>query len=324
MADSDLEELTDIRTLIDVRSVSPEDKSEDDRTNIPSPYKSYTFSETSRGSTESSTTFPASPFRPESHSLRFEKIYYMTDTESTESVHTEEQRRYSRDSFEAATVSERSSLASQSESELSYSESWEEVASQESEDEIANALQEQFIEMKLHHLNSIQRENIHDIEELDKEKIQTTTKLPAAARKFCKKKVEILRSPPVKSKDPKVSKRKKRTVKHGTDKDQHIDNRLLHRLKLQNLMEKMQKAARVEIHNPHKCQICCCAREFDALGSFVKSKTVIAESKAMDQRIEKHLMTHDSVTLIGQLANTLPKPTEDPQKIWQKMMQGIS
>ncbi|XP_070552684.1 uncharacterized protein C8orf48 homolog [Ptychodera flava] len=322
MTESDFEELTDIRTLIDVHSVSTDDESTDERTGLPRTYKSDSFSDTSKDSTIDSRDFLASPLRPDSRSARFEKIYYVSETDVSE-----QQREYTEESFEAVSVSERSSLASQTESQLGYSdESWEEEnPSSDSEDEraaIAKAFEEEFIQVKLHHLRtSSPRQIQHSAEPVFLKK--TKTKQTSAAKQFCKKKLQILRTPEIK---PARMAQDYSEPKPKEDKydSMEIDRRLIERLKLTNIMEKMHKAANIELHDPKKCHICCIAREYNTEQSFIKTKTALAERKAMDLKVEKYLSNHDSITLIGDLAKTLPKPTEDPQQIWQKMMQGIS
>lgn len=53
---------------------------------------------------------------------------------------------------------------------------------------------------------------------------------------------------------------------------------------------------------------------------FLKRRIQDLSRDLTDHKITEHLVTHNTVTLIGRLASDLPKPTESPSKIWKALL----
>ncbi|XP_077867545.1 uncharacterized protein LOC144356732 [Saccoglossus kowalevskii] len=318
---SDIDELTDIRTLIDIKT---DYSDEEDRTAISSPYKSYTYTFSDSGDDGSESRSDSSSYanhrydkdrRPESHSIsaRFENIYF--DVSESESSSTERRGEYAEGSSEAETVSERSSLISKTESELSYTESWDDerlqsLISESEDEEKLEVTRNEFIASKLQCLRD---EYLGKQEQVVSDR---TRNLTSDEKKFFKKRLRRLKS----SQDTQP----KLTVTVPKTHHYDVDMGLINKLKLKNLMEKMKKATLQKDHDIHSCKVCHTAKEYGAMRNFVKTKTLLAESKSMDVKIENHIAKHNSVSLIGRLACDLPKQREDPALTWQKLMQGLS
>ncbi|KAL4230820.1 hypothetical protein ACF0H5_011194 [Mactra antiquata] len=149
-------------------------------------------------------------------------------------------------------------------------------------------------------------------------------------RYFCKKKLKMLR----KKKDTEVDVYTETTDNEVTEQysgkllsDYGITDSVLERAKITNIMSAMKRAAEEEIHEPKKCPEC---RELksrldaeDAERKFVTTQARRLKNKIMDARVEEHLLKMNSISMIAELARTLPKHSERPEKILDKLFEPL-
>ncbi|OWF52881.1 hypothetical protein KP79_PYT12872 [Mizuhopecten yessoensis] len=109
--------------------------------------------------------------------------------------------------------------------------------------------------------------------------------------------------------------------------DYGIDPSLLDRLKLKNFIKRMETAAQEEIHDPRRCKDCRAHQlNIDAAAAqrnFVREKTRYIRQEIIEDRIQSHLIQMGSISLIGELARSLPNPLQDPEDVMEKMNKGL-
>ncbi|KAI8508964.1 hypothetical protein Bbelb_128120 [Branchiostoma belcheri] len=104
--------------------------------------------------------------------------------------------------------------------------------------------------------------------------------------------------------------------------DSSVPRGLVDRIKLDTMMLDMKRGAKAKVHNPRTCRSCVKRQGALRQEEFVKKSRANVERKLIDAKVEQHLITHDSLTLIGEIARTLPRPTDDPNDVWARLMKG--
>lgn len=99
-----------------------------------------------------------------------------------------------------------------------------------------------------------------------------------------------------------------------------VAKELVNRLKTERILYLAKEANRAEIHDPKKCKSCRKQEEKIAEYEFLKRQKTKLESAALDRKIDDVVHTTDTVLMIGDLARTLPKPSEDRKIIWDKLL----
>ncbi|XP_033742468.1 uncharacterized protein LOC117328945 [Pecten maximus] len=171
---------------------------------------------------------------------------------------------------------------------------------------------------------------------LTQEKTDKEKELDWHCSRYIKKKLRLLKqkhsSSAMKSKGKPIQKQseaKASPVKEGEQLIQEygIDPALMDRLKLKNFIKRMEMAAQEEIHDPRRCKDCRTHQlKIDAAAaqrSFVREKTRDIRQEIIEDRIQSHLIQMSSLSLIGELARSLPKPTQDPEDVLEKMNKGL-
>ncbi|XP_069129701.1 uncharacterized protein C8orf48 homolog isoform X2 [Argopecten irradians] len=109
--------------------------------------------------------------------------------------------------------------------------------------------------------------------------------------------------------------------------DYGINPALMDRLKLKNFIKRMEIAAKEEIHDPRRCKDCRTHQlKMDAAAAernFVREKTRYIRQEIIEDRIQSHLIQMSSLSLIGELARSLPRATQDPEDVLEKMNKGL-
>lgn len=57
---------------------------------------------------------------------------------------------------------------------------------------------------------------------------------------------------------------------------------------------------------------------------FVRSKTTALRRNIIEDKIHQHIVKMDSINLIAEISKSLPRPSEDPEVILDKLHQGLS
>ncbi|XP_054852441.1 uncharacterized protein C8orf48 homolog [Eublepharis macularius] len=108
-----------------------------------------------------------------------------------------------------------------------------------------------------------------------------------------------------------------KVLMHGVN---HIvPDQLVNKLHLKNIKETMKQLAETEMHQPSQCLDCKKKRAELAKDTFLRRKKTLMEWILLQEKLENHIYTKDALVLIGEIHQSLPKPSEDPRNIWQEL-----
>lgn len=145
---------------------------------------------------------------------------------------------------------------------------------------------------------------------------------------FCKKKIKLLRKKR-KNGDVQVADRPHPFARKTSTKitDYGLSPIILEKMKIKRTLSAMDKAAREEFHEPKNCKTCREKKaELDALEAerlFTQSRAKTLQNKIIDAQIEEHLLKMNSVSLIADIARSLPRASEEPEKILDKLFEPL-
>eukprot|EP00058_Branchiostoma_floridae_P017028 XP_002602516.1 hypothetical protein BRAFLDRAFT_93823 [Branchiostoma floridae] len=108
----------------------------------------------------------------------------------------------------------------------------------------------------------------------------------------------------------------------STETHSSVPQGLVDRVRVETMMLDMKRGAKAKVHNPSTCRSCVKRKGALLQEEFLKRSRANVERKMIDTKVEQHLITHDSLTLIGEIARTLPRPTDDPNDVWERLMKG--
>lgn len=144
-----------------------------------------------------------------------------------------------------------------------------------------------------------------------------------ALQTFCFNKIKQIRHS---SSSQKRDCRKKKTTqsrKAGTsDVNSAAPSSLVNRMYLNNIMATMKQAKEMRIHEPSKCPDCLAKRAKLAKIDFIRRRKTAVEVILLQEKLEEQLYLKDSITLIGEIHRTLPKLSDDPQLVWQRLLES--
>ncbi|XP_033106650.1 uncharacterized protein LOC117108663 [Anneissia japonica] len=100
-----------------------------------------------------------------------------------------------------------------------------------------------------------------------------------------------------------------------------ITERRLDEMKIENIRHRMKKKVdEVVEHDIKTCPVCVKAKEKITEKQFVCRRKTLLQNKLIEDKIQRHLVCKNSLDLIGELAASLPKPSDDPQEIWSRLL----
>ncbi|KAM4019602.1 uncharacterized protein C8orf48 homolog isoform 1-T2 [Anomaloglossus baeobatrachus] len=144
-----------------------------------------------------------------------------------------------------------------------------------------------------------------------------------ALQSYCALKIKHLRQPPKsprRKKDQPLTHPSKAVSVHPSCR---VPHELMNRLELQRLTETINQVIRTEIHDPASCADCCKKRAELAKRHFIRMKKTKLEADLLHIKLEEDKCSKDLVTCIGEILQTLPKPSEDPAAIWHRLSTGV-
>ncbi|XP_068008045.1 uncharacterized protein C8orf48 homolog isoform X1 [Melanerpes formicivorus] len=98
-----------------------------------------------------------------------------------------------------------------------------------------------------------------------------------------------------------------------------IPAQLMNRLHLENIRETVKQVTEAEIHRPSVCPDCQKKEAELAKVAFLRRKKVLMESALIQDKLEEQIYSRDVITLLGEAVRDLPKPSEDPKSLWQRL-----
>ncbi|XP_054754725.2 uncharacterized protein C8orf48 homolog [Lytechinus pictus] len=115
-------------------------------------------------------------------------------------------------------------------------------------------------------------------------------------------------------------KKKKRSTQKRLVSPPLMLNGKVEELRIQNLLHKMKRASEAPVHDVDQCENCRKAKELVVEREFVKTKHRHVYNELTEERYRQHIINHDPLSEIGNLASTLPKLSSDPKKVWDQLI----
>ncbi|KAF7244905.1 hypothetical protein EYD10_09005 [Varanus komodoensis] len=143
-----------------------------------------------------------------------------------------------------------------------------------------------------------------------------------ALRSFCATRINQLCHPPsaapvkIKRNHPRRGSTLEKPLQ--CDLNLTVPEQLVNRLHLRNIEETMKQLAGADMHQPSRCPHCLGKRAELAKAAFLRRRKALMEEALLQEKLDEHLYTKDSLTLIGEIHKILPNLSEDPRNIWQK------
>nr|XP_033803124.1 uncharacterized protein C8orf48 homolog [Geotrypetes seraphini]XP_033803125.1 uncharacterized protein C8orf48 homolog [Geotrypetes seraphini]XP_033803126.1 uncharacterized protein C8orf48 homolog [Geotrypetes seraphini]XP_033803127.1 uncharacterized protein C8orf48 homolog [Geotrypetes seraphini]XP_033803128.1 uncharacterized protein C8orf48 homolog [Geotrypetes seraphini]XP_033803129.1 uncharacterized protein C8orf48 homolog [Geotrypetes seraphini]XP_033803130.1 uncharacterized protein C8 len=103
-----------------------------------------------------------------------------------------------------------------------------------------------------------------------------------------------------------------------------VPAQLMSRVQLKNIQETMKQLAGIKMHQPSKCADCCRKKGELAKIEFLKQRKTAMQTALLQEKIDETIFLKDSITLIGEIHQTLPKLSEDPEIIWQRLLESAA
>ncbi|XP_071500017.1 uncharacterized protein [Diadema antillarum] len=100
-----------------------------------------------------------------------------------------------------------------------------------------------------------------------------------------------------------------------------VSRGVVDRLRIENLLCNMRKFSDEPIHEPARCEHCKAIRTEADERDFIREKQRLAFNRLTEERYNKHVVTFDPLSQLGDLAANLPKLGDDPQQIWDRLLQ---
>ncbi|KAI4873458.1 hypothetical protein NFI96_027309 [Prochilodus magdalenae] len=102
--------------------------------------------------------------------------------------------------------------------------------------------------------------------------------------------------------------------------DQSVPVQFICTLRLKTFREEMRKGAEQDFHEPSCCRACLAKQADLAMSSFIRKKKNQLEAQLLEEKIQSHLYNNDTVCLLGEILKDMPKPSDDPCEIWQRLL----
>ncbi|KAJ7310571.1 hypothetical protein JRQ81_007528 [Phrynocephalus forsythii] len=160
--------------------------------------------------------------------------------------------------------------------------------------------------------------------EPDKGVYEVSEEERGARQSFCAVKIKQLRPPPSST----LLKRNWRNdQRHGGASEKRlacdlncvVPDQLANRIYLKNLKETVKQIAETEMHEPSQCFPCTEKRAELAKFAFLRRRKTMMEEFLLREKLEDLMYSKDSLTLIGEIHRTLPKLSDHPKILWEKL-----
>ena len=99
-----------------------------------------------------------------------------------------------------------------------------------------------------------------------------------------------------------------------------VPKALVDRIKVSNILLQMKACSMRSMHDKNLCKFCQCQEGKIMERDFLRSRKNKLEENLISSKVENHLLRNNSVTLIGNIAANLPRPSDNPDLIWRKLL----
>ncbi|XP_073493998.1 LOW QUALITY PROTEIN: uncharacterized protein C8orf48 homolog [Phyllobates terribilis] len=145
-----------------------------------------------------------------------------------------------------------------------------------------------------------------------------------ALQSFCALKIKHLRQPPKnhRHKKDKLLTHPRKAI--SICQSCPVPQEMMSRLELQLMTETINQVIRTEMHDPAACPDCCKKRAELAKCQFIRLRKTKLEADLLHKKLEEDKCSKDLVTFIGEILQTLPKPSEDRAAVWQRLSTSVT
>ncbi|KAM6323092.1 uncharacterized protein C8orf48 homolog isoform 1-T2 [Podargus strigoides] len=99
-----------------------------------------------------------------------------------------------------------------------------------------------------------------------------------------------------------------------------VPGQLMNRIRLKNIRETVKQVTEAQIHESSVCPDCQKKKAELAKIAFLRRGKVLMENALIQKKWEEQIFSRDVLTRIGEALRSLPKPSEDPRILWQRLM----
>ncbi|XP_063793287.1 uncharacterized protein C8orf48 homolog [Pseudophryne corroboree] len=103
-----------------------------------------------------------------------------------------------------------------------------------------------------------------------------------------------------------------------------VPQELMNRLRLQSIKEAMKQAMQIEMHDPVSCPDCRIKQAELAECHFVRMKKTKLETDLLHKKMEEYTYSTNLVSCIGEIHQSLPKPSDECITIWQRPYASVN
>ena len=108
------------------------------------------------------------------------------------------------------------------------------------------------------------------------------------------------------------------------DPDSDMILPILRKVEMDNFKRCTKRMVSTPLHDPNSCMKCQ-KLEGDIIRKDYLQKNIRKLQKArIDQKIEEHLIKYNTVSVIGNIASDLPKPTMPSNLVWERLFAPLS
>uniref|UniRef100_A0A4W2BZY2 Uncharacterized protein n=1 Tax=Bos indicus x Bos taurus TaxID=30522 RepID=A0A4W2BZY2_BOBOX len=98
-----------------------------------------------------------------------------------------------------------------------------------------------------------------------------------------------------------------------------VPDELLNRIYFKNMRTTPKQVGTAKQHISSRCPDCIRKRAELAQSAFLKQKKTLLESLLLQEKIDEHLHTQDFLTLVREAHQSLPRLSDDPRRIWERL-----
>ncbi|XP_044124636.1 uncharacterized protein C8orf48 homolog isoform X2 [Bufo gargarizans] len=148
---------------------------------------------------------------------------------------------------------------------------------------------------------------------------ESTTSESKALQSYCSLKIEHLHQLPKSHRQRRGQPPTHPTKTKDTQPSFPVPRALMNRLELQRTKEAVNQVMKAEMHDPAACPNCCNKKAELAQYQFIRMKKTKLEADLLHKKLEECMYSKDLVTCIGEIHQSLPKPSEEQTTIWQRL-----
>ncbi|KAG9478521.1 hypothetical protein GDO78_013525 [Eleutherodactylus coqui] len=153
---------------------------------------------------------------------------------------------------------------------------------------------------------------------------ESTGRESKALKSYCALKIDHLRQPSNRHRQNKDQPPKHPGKVISIHQACPVPRELMNRLELQCIKETVSQVIRTEMHDPATCPDCLDKQAELAQCQFIRMKKTKLEADLLQKKMEEHSHSKDLVTCIGEMLQSLPKPSEERTAIWQRLNVSVT